>query len=436
MAATDVVENQTQAQSGKSPNASKEASPSKKTEETAVDQKAKALMALVNGKRHMLCQDIPAAVASLGEACELLSAEYGEQAPECAEAYFYYGKSLLEMARLESGVLGNALDGDGESEKSEEPEDDDMEGEESPEDGEGDGEADKEGEGEPDKDAEQAETDSVEGEKKEGEDAAAQEAEDEEDPSNLQLAWEMLELAKVVFKEQLEGGKKDSLTAEARANVEKKLCETFLTLGEVSLENENYVQAVEDLTLCLDRQKASLPADARPIAETHYQLGVALGFYMKYEEAIVSLEAAITVLNNRISNLKEKTESPDETKKDDPFYTREKEIIEIEALVPEIKEKIADTQEMKEESIRKVAEMKEQMGFGGSSSSTSNGAGSSSGSGSSSSKTTAKPISTISIKRKNESESGEESKKMKASNEDIKDNTAETEVAKKDESAA
>ena len=42
---------------------------------------------------------------------------------------------------------------------------------------------------------------------------------------------------------------------ELKASVEKKLCETFLTLGEDSLENENYAQAVEDLNLCLDRQK-------------------------------------------------------------------------------------------------------------------------------------------------------------------------------------
>lgn len=403
MAATD-LENQTQAQSGEAPE-TKDASPSKAATQTPEERKAAALMSLVTGKRHMLVQDIPAAVSSLGEACELLSAEFGETAPECAEAYFYYGKALLENARLEAGVLGNGLDGDGESEKSEDPEDDDEDEGESPESGEGEAaepEAEKEAEG-----AEKTETDSVEGDKKEGEDAAAQEAEDEDDPSNLQLAWEMLELAKMVFTEQLEGAQKASLTEELKASVEKKLCETFLTLGEVSLENENYVQAVEDLNLCLDRQKASLPSDSRNIAETLYQLGVALGFHMKYEEAVASLEAAIAVLDSRIKNLKEKTESPDEAKKNDAFYTREKEIAEIEALIPEIKEKITDTNEMKEESIKKVAEMKEQIGFG--SSSSSSGAGSST--------STAKPIATISIKRKKEEdkEDTNDSKKVKNS---------------------
>ena len=88
---------------------------------------------------------------------------------------------------------------------------------------------------------------------------------------------------------------------------------------------------------------------------------------MKYEEAIEKLEKAIGVLKKRIDNLINKTESVDEAKKDDAFYTREKEIKEIESLIPEIKEKITDTIEMKEESLRKIAEMKEQMGFGSSS---------------------------------------------------------------------
>merc|ERR1712107_211337 len=119
---------------------------------------------------------------------------------------------------------------------------------------------------------EKAESD-VEGGEKEGEDKSAQDAEDEEDPSNLQLAWEMLELAKVVYSKTVET-EKDNKEAGHR------LCETYMVLGEVSLENENYPQAVEDLQLCLDRRVSSLPLDSRCIAETHYQLGIAQGFDM------------------------------------------------------------------------------------------------------------------------------------------------------------
>ena len=119
-------------------------------------------------------------------------------------------------------------------------------------------------------------------------------------------------------------------------------------------------QAVEDLQLCLDRRVSSLPSDSRCIAETHYQLGIAQGFDMKWEEAVVSLEAAIKVLETRVANLKSSTESPDESKKEDATYTREKEAAELEALIPEIKEKITDTNEMKAESLRK---MREAVGF-------------------------------------------------------------------------
>merc|ERR1712055_875828 len=45
------------------------------------------------------------------KSCEMFVALKGEMGAECAEAYFYYGKALLELSRVESGVLGNALDG-------------------------------------------------------------------------------------------------------------------------------------------------------------------------------------------------------------------------------------------------------------------------------------------------------------------------------------
>lgn len=377
---------------GGSPN-SKEASPTK-VEQSPEELKAAAFATLASGKRHLLVSDIPLAVTTLGEACELHSNVFGETAAEMGEVYFYYGKALLELARLESGVLGNALDGDG---GEEEGDDDDESGEgEEAENGEAaveNGEKEKNGE-EPVAADEKAESD-VEGGEKEGEDKSAQDAEEEDDPSNLQLAWEMLELAKVVYTKTVET-EKDNL------EVGRQLCETYMVLGEVSLENENYPQAVEDLELCLARRVASLPSDSRCIAETHYQLGIAQGFDMKWEEAVVSLEAAIKVLETRVANLKASTES----KKED---AKEKEATELEALIPEIREKITDTNEMKAESIRK---MREAVGFpaaGGSS------AGAS-GSGSS-----PKPVASIAIKRKGDAGEKEgEAKKVKEGGDSMK----------------
>ena len=37
--------------------------------------------------------------------------QYGEVADECGDAYFWYGKALLEVARQEGGILGDAVPG-------------------------------------------------------------------------------------------------------------------------------------------------------------------------------------------------------------------------------------------------------------------------------------------------------------------------------------
>merc|ERR1711936_1240346 len=88
---------------------SKTASPVK--EKTPVEVKEEANSLLNAGKRDLLLSNVPDAVSKLAQACELLSKTFGETSSETGETYFYYGKALLELSRMESGVLGNALEG-------------------------------------------------------------------------------------------------------------------------------------------------------------------------------------------------------------------------------------------------------------------------------------------------------------------------------------
>ncbi|XP_043220913.1 nuclear autoantigenic sperm protein-like isoform X4 [Amphibalanus amphitrite] len=345
-----------------------------------------ALQHLVQGKRHLLVRDVNSAVNSLQEACRLLAEQYGETADPCGEAYFFYGKALLELSRIETGVLGNALDGvpegdDADTSQTEDPEKlsestegdeeedgDDEEAEDAPVKEDGEGET-KEDAGEEAKDGDKGEEDGAEGEEgadttkegdtsrdcdteegEEGEGDGAKEGDDEEeDVPNIQLAWEVLELAKIIFTRQAKDKPSDL-----------KLSEVYQKLGEVSIEAENYSQAVDDLGNCLTIQKKHLDADDRLIAETHYHLGVAHSLANQYSEAIAAFQASVDTILARVQRLQRQILDRENGKKiehEDPFYKEENEIKELEDLIPDMKEKIADMRDMKAEAQKKIAEV-------------------------------------------------------------------------------
>merc|ERR1712183_1262988 len=370
--------------------AAQSASPVKTKSPAEIQEDANSLLA--TGKRHLLVGDVPAAVSCLARCCELLSAQFGETVKECAENYFYYGKSLLELSRMESGVLGNALEGVPEegddkvnTSQVEDPEkltkdektevehkvaealdyncktneiiqdEEEMKKEEmADEDGadtESDGMEDETGGEESQEEMVTDQTPSSDiksktppkgkqevvkkdGDKKEGD--------EDEEPSNLQLAWEILALAKVVYTNLIETETKD------KDFYEERLCSTMLHLGEVSIENENYQQAVEDIKLCLQKQE-KMPKDARIAAETHYQLGLAQSFIHQFDESVESHKTAIAILKERSKNLKAKEASTTSPRK---LAEINKEIAELEALIPEIEEKIVDTKDMKKEASK------------------------------------------------------------------------------------
>lgn len=210
---------------------------------------------------------------------------------------------------------------------------------------------------------------------------------------NLQVAWEVFELARDVFLKRGERGKKE-------------LADVYLHLGEVSLESEMYDKAVTDMgklfidLMCVDNSdiyfivfvsilgksldlfKDLYRPDDRRIAETHYQIGIFLfhfiniiNFYFLkckrnisytglahslsngFDDAISHFKSAAHILETRINNLKTPSISAEnaEIKKhlsSDPFYSIEGEIKELTELLPEIKEKVQDMIDYKAEVRR------------------------------------------------------------------------------------
>uniref|UniRef100_G3UV11 Nuclear autoantigenic sperm protein n=1 Tax=Meleagris gallopavo TaxID=9103 RepID=G3UV11_MELGA len=271
---------------------------------------------------HLVMGNIPAAVNAFQEAASLLGKKYGETADECAEAFFYYGKSLLELARMENGVLGNALEGVQVEEEGEKAEDDSAllavdETEESEEE---------------DKENDKAEDD------KENELAVEDKESEEEEIGNLELAWDMLELAKVIYKRQE--------TKEAQLHA----AQAHLKLGEVSIESENYVQAIEEFQACLALQQKYLEAHDRLLAESHYQLALAYHYNSQFDEAVQQFGKSVEVIDKRMAMLTERIKKAESGSPED-----EKEIEELKGLLPEIKEKIEDSKESQKSA--RVAEL-------------------------------------------------------------------------------
>ncbi|CAH0563470.1 unnamed protein product [Brassicogethes aeneus] len=266
---------------------------------------------LSQGIKAYVLQDYDAAVQALSQASQLLAEEHGDDLHESlGEVYLYYGKALLALSRDESDALGDAVPKN----------DDDEEEEEEVEEGDEEDNQEK-------KDEEQPEVAAGPSEEKASEENNETTEEKDDEPTDLQVAWEVLELAKKIFEAKGDDGK-------------KSLAETFIILGEISLESENFESAVSDIKQGLDMQKSLYGSDSRTVAETLYKLGIAYSTNTQIEEAVDCFNDSLSYLKNRINVLEKSEDKKDST--DD-------EVKEIKDLIPEILEKIADMKNYKEE---------------------------------------------------------------------------------------
>ena len=118
--------------------------------------------------------------------------------------------------------------------------------------------------------------------------------EDEEDieqdeQDDLELAWETLDTARVIY------SKMESEDAKI------SLGDVHMLLGDVSLESgklnltsiENFDQAASDFEEALEIKSKILDADDRELAEAHYKLALAYEYTEHFKEAVEEVEATV-----------------------------------------------------------------------------------------------------------------------------------------------
>ncbi|KAH9849928.1 hypothetical protein C2E23DRAFT_736250 [Lenzites betulinus] len=246
-----------------------------------------------HAKRAFALKKYEQSVEHYASALEAATKQFGEQASETADLYFAYGKALLENAIAQSSVLGKqepddaledsngasgcrpngaflSFSGDG---------DDELPGE--------DVAVDLFAEARKAADAADA------AEEQEEDDEEEEDAEPEDD---FNAAWEVLDLARAIYEKRQE---------ESEA-VKLKLADTFITLGDVSLETEKFDQAVADYNAGLTLKNELLPLSSRQIAEAHYKISIVLDLTSgRLGDAITHAERALDSVEARLAELRD-----------------------------------------------------------------------------------------------------------------------------------
>ncbi|KAH8820949.1 putative NASP-related protein sim3 [Xylogone sp. PMI_703] len=321
------------------------------------------------------------------QASELQAELNGEMNPENAEILFLYGRALFKVGQSKSDVLGGKVGGDSKKSngsgkpskaKRQEPEPEskkvlDVVAEE------GAAIAEKENSGESkleenngvkkqlfqftgDENFEDSDDDDVE-------DQEGAEAEEEEEEDDLASAFEVLDLARVLFTKRLEqpeeGEDKGKSAGDSpmTKHIKERLGDTHDLLAEISLENERFPGAVSDFRAALTYKNDLYPFESEIIAEAHYKLSLALEFasitrtkeegeepkddaeehvdQAMRDEAAKELEAALESTKAKLYNKEVElasTSSPDENDVTRSQITEVKEIVaDMEGRLAELK---------------------------------------------------------------------------------------------------
>ncbi|KAM0719322.1 hypothetical protein Q7P37_005227 [Cladosporium fusiforme] len=109
------------------------------------------------------------------------------------------------------------------------------------------------------------------------EDAEGDEDDEDEDDDDFAIAYEILDVARVLLARKLASLEAASSSPEAR-QLKERLADTHDLQAEIKLENEQFADAVADAKETLKYKLELFPPESGMIAEAHYKLAIALDF--------------------------------------------------------------------------------------------------------------------------------------------------------------
>ncbi|GAB7323058.1 hypothetical protein MBLNU13_g05575t1 [Cladosporium sp. NU13] len=250
-----------------------------------------------------------AAAEFYSEAAEVQDAINGEMSSENADLLYLYGRCLYHVGVSKSDVLGGKVAGNSNEEpkrkkrKTKQAEDVAESSAAGAAKGEGSVLADAIKNGEAKKEGEEQHSDLIEGkpssdkpffqitgdenwtdsedEDEDGEDAdGAEGEEEEEDDDDFAIAYEILDVARVLLGRKLESLETTSESKESpeARQLRERLADTHDLQAEIKLENEQFADAVTDAQAALKYKLQLFPQESGMVAEAHYKLAIALDF--------------------------------------------------------------------------------------------------------------------------------------------------------------
>ncbi|XP_022928044.1 protein HGV2 [Cucurbita moschata] len=240
---------------------------------------------LEKGSKAIKDNDFVEAVDCFSRALEIRAARYGELAPECVKLYYKYGCALLYKAQEEADPLGAVPKKEGEPYQ-QSYKDESVKNVEN---------------GESSKASVSSNAELVDGvaddvsskkdqDEEEGDDSGTEDLADaDEDESDLDLAWKMLDVARAIVE-------KDSGDTMEKVDI-------LSALAEVALEREDIETSLSDYQKALSILERLVEPDNRQLAELNFRVCLCLEFGSQPQEAISFCQKAISICKSRVMRL-------------------------------------------------------------------------------------------------------------------------------------